>query len=113
MVAHFPRGQSAHRRLCGGHRHHRLVCARILASGPGAAVHRAKVSPGSSVLVIGTGGLGMNVIQGARIAGASTIIAADVFEEKLVRARALYFTTSCQVTLASKPLDTNCVGSIS
>lgn len=58
-----------------------------VAGGFGAAVHRAHVTPGSSVLVIGTGGVGMNVIQGARIAGATTIIAADVFDTKLARAR--------------------------
>jgi len=51
--------------------------------GYGAAVNRAKVRPGSSVLVIGTGGVGMNVIQGAKIAGASNIIAADIVDRKL------------------------------
>jgi NDMA-dependent alcohol dehydrogenase len=55
--------------------------------GFGAAVHRAKVTPGSSVLVIGTGGVGMNVIQGARVAGATTIIAADVVDSKLACAK--------------------------
>ena len=55
--------------------------------GFGAAVHRAKVTPGSSVLVVGVGGVGMNVIQGARIAGATTIIAADVVDSKLTRAK--------------------------
>jgi NDMA-dependent alcohol dehydrogenase len=51
--------------------------------GFGAAVNRARVTPGSSVLVIGLGGVGMNVIQGARAAGASTIIAADLVDRKL------------------------------
>jgi NDMA-dependent alcohol dehydrogenase len=57
-------------------------------SGFGAAVNRARVRPGSSVLVIGLGGVGMNVIQGAQVAGAATILAADVVEQKLAWARA-------------------------
>jgi NDMA-dependent alcohol dehydrogenase len=58
-----------------------------VAGGFGAAVHRAQVTPGSSVLVIGAGGVGMNVIQGARASGALTIIAADRVEQKLVWAK--------------------------
>lgn len=57
-----------------------------VAGGFGAAVHRARVTPGSSVLVVGAGGVGMNVVQGARIAGATTIIAADIVDYKLTRA---------------------------
>ncbi len=56
--------------------------------GFGAAVNRAKVTPGSSVLVIGVGGVGINVIQGAVAASATTIIAADVVERKLAWAEA-------------------------
>jgi Zn-dependent alcohol dehydrogenase len=52
-----------------------------------AAVTRARVRPGSSALVIGAGGVGMNVIQGARAAGATTIIAADLAPRKLEWAR--------------------------
>ena len=55
--------------------------------GFGAVVNRAKVTPGSSVLVIGAGGVGMNVIQGAAASGATTIIAADVVNRKLEWAR--------------------------
>ncbi len=51
--------------------------------GVGAAVNRAKVKPGSSVLVIGAGGIGSNIIQGARLSSASTIIAADIHDQKL------------------------------
>jgi NDMA-dependent alcohol dehydrogenase len=58
-----------------------------VAGGFGAAVHRARVTPGSSVLVVGAGGVGMNVIQGARIAGATSIIAADIVDSKLARAK--------------------------
>jgi S-(hydroxymethyl)glutathione dehydrogenase/alcohol dehydrogenase len=46
-------------------------------TGLGAALNTAAVTPGSSVAVIGCGGVGQSVIQGARIAGASVIIAID------------------------------------
>ncbi len=46
-------------------------------TGLGAALNTARVAPGSSVAVIGCGGVGQSVIQGARIAGAATIIAID------------------------------------
>ncbi len=56
-------------------------------AGVGAARNRAKVKPGDSVLVVGVGGDGMNVVQGARLCGASTIIAADIVQAKLDWAR--------------------------
>ncbi|WP_155056590.1 Zn-dependent alcohol dehydrogenase [Streptomyces blattellae] len=46
-------------------------------TGVGAVLNRAKVDRGDSVLVIGTGGIGLNVLQGARIAGALRIVAVD------------------------------------
>ena len=46
-------------------------------TGVGAALNTAKVAPGSTVAVIGCGGVGQSVVQGARIAGASRIIAVD------------------------------------
>ena len=46
-------------------------------TGVGAAVHTAKVEPGSSVVVIGCGGVGIAAIQGARVAGAAQIVAVD------------------------------------
>lgn len=52
-------------------------------TGVGAALYTAKVPGGSVVAVIGCGGIGLNVIQGCRLAGASRIIAVDVVEEKL------------------------------
>ncbi len=55
--------------------------------GFGAVVNRAKVTAGSSVLVIGVGGVGMNVIQGARACSATTIIAADIVDQKLAWAK--------------------------
>jgi S-(hydroxymethyl)glutathione dehydrogenase / alcohol dehydrogenase len=56
-------------------------------TGIGAVINTAKVQPGSSVVVIGCGGIGLNVIQGAALAGAERIIAVDVLENKLAYAR--------------------------
>jgi len=52
-------------------------------TGVGAAINTAEVDPGSSVLVIGCGGVGINVIQGAVLAGAATIVAVDQNPRKL------------------------------
>ena len=51
-------------------------------TGVGAALFTAKIKPGSTVAVIGCGGVGQSVIQGARIAGASRIFAIDPVEMK-------------------------------
>lgn len=56
-------------------------------TGAGAAINAAKVRPGSTVLVIGCGGVGLNVIQGAALSGAGMIIAADILDNKLALAR--------------------------
>ncbi|MEU9100445.1 Zn-dependent alcohol dehydrogenase [Streptomyces sp. NPDC048361] len=56
-------------------------------TGVGAVLNRAKVAIGESVVVIGTGGIGLNVIQGARIAGASVIVAVDTNPAKEPLAR--------------------------
>ena len=56
-------------------------------TGVGAALYNAKVHPGSSVAVVGCGGVGLNVIQGARIAGAAVIVAVDLSDTKLDFAR--------------------------
>ena len=56
-------------------------------TGVGSVINTAKVEPGSSVVVIGCGGVGLNVIQGAVLAGAGQIIAVDVLENKLGYAR--------------------------
>jgi S-(hydroxymethyl)glutathione dehydrogenase/alcohol dehydrogenase len=47
-------------------------------TGIGAVIHTAKVEPGSSVVVFGLGGIGLNVIQGARLVGADKIIGVDI-----------------------------------
>jgi S-(hydroxymethyl)glutathione dehydrogenase/alcohol dehydrogenase len=54
-----------------------------------AAINTARVEPGANVAVIGTGGVGLNVVQGARLAGAARIIAVDVRDNKLEFAREL------------------------
>jgi S-(hydroxymethyl)glutathione dehydrogenase/alcohol dehydrogenase len=56
-------------------------------TGVGAAINTAKVTPGSSVAVFGTGGIGLSIIQGARIAGARQIIAIDIADNKLEMAK--------------------------
>jgi S-(hydroxymethyl)glutathione dehydrogenase / alcohol dehydrogenase len=58
-----------------------LACGVI--TGVGAVVNTAKVKPSSSVVVIGTGGVGLNAIQGAALSGAFPIIAVDLLDEKL------------------------------
>jgi len=56
-------------------------------TGYGSVVNVAKVKSGSSVVVLGAGGVGLNVIQGARISGASKIIAIDINSTRLEMAR--------------------------
>lgn len=56
-------------------------------TGVGAAINTAKVEAGSTTAVFGAGGVGLNVIQGCAIAGASTIVAVDTAAEKLEMAR--------------------------
>ncbi len=52
-------------------------------TGVGAVVFDAKVEPGSNVVVFGLGGIGLNVIQGARMVGADKIIGIDINENKV------------------------------
>lgn len=52
-------------------------------TGYGSVLNAAKVKAGSSAVVLGTGGVGLNVIQGARIAGAAMIIAVDINPKRL------------------------------
>lgn len=56
-------------------------------TGVGAALNTAQVTPGSTVAVFGAGGVGISVIQGARIAGARQIIAVDLLDSKLANAK--------------------------
>jgi Zn-dependent alcohol dehydrogenase len=56
-------------------------------TGVGAALNTANIRPGDTVAVMGCGGVGLNVIQGARIAGAGKIVAIDMFDSKLEMAK--------------------------
>jgi len=58
-------------------------------TGVGAVLNTARVTPGSSVVVVGCGGVGQSVIQGARIAGAAQIVAIDPVAGKRESALAL------------------------
>jgi len=62
-----------------------LACGVI--TGAGAVLNTARVEPGAAVVVIGAGGVGLNSIQGARLAGADPIIAIDLSDDKLAVAR--------------------------
>ena len=58
-----------------------IACGVI--TGVGAVVNAAQMRPGQDAVVIGAGGVGLNAIQGARIAGARRIVAVDMLPEKL------------------------------
>ena len=62
-----------------------IGCAVI--TGVGAIFHTAKVEPGTTIAVIGCGGIGLSCIDGANIAGAGRIIAIDTLESKLEMAK--------------------------
>lgn len=78
-----------------------LACGVI--TGLGAVVNTAKVEPNSSVVVIGTGGVGLNAIQGAVLAGAYPIIAVDLLDNKLEAARAFGATHVINATQVESP----------
>ncbi|MEW2530064.1 Zn-dependent alcohol dehydrogenase [Streptomyces sp. NPDC047071] len=62
-----------------------IGCAVV--TGVGAVLNRARVAYGDSVVVIGAGGIGLNVLQGARIAGARPVVAVDANPDKEETAR--------------------------
>jgi S-(hydroxymethyl)glutathione dehydrogenase/alcohol dehydrogenase len=64
-----------------------LGCAAL--TGIGAVVFQGRPRPGATVLVVGAGGVGQFLVQGARIAGAAEIVCVDPIESRLVRAREL------------------------
>lgn len=69
-----------------------LGCAVL--TGVGAALNTAVILPGDTVAVVGCGGVGLNVIQGARLAGAGEIVAIDINPAKLELARVMGATTT-------------------
>jgi S-(hydroxymethyl)glutathione dehydrogenase/alcohol dehydrogenase len=62
---------------------HAAIIGCSVATGVGAVIRHANVEAGSNVLVVGCGGVGLNVVQGAKLAGAKTIIACDLLDNKL------------------------------
>lgn len=58
-----------------------------VATGVGAAMYTAAVRPGDTVAVFGAGGIGLCILQGARLCGASTIVAVDIQPQKLEQAK--------------------------
>ncbi|MDB5240806.1 MAG: histidine kinase, partial [Spirosoma sp.] len=75
-------------------------------TGYGSVVNAARVKAGSSVVVLGTGGVGLNVIQGARIAGAARIIGVDVNPNRLEMALSFGATA----TILANPEDSGLLG---
>jgi S-(hydroxymethyl)glutathione dehydrogenase / alcohol dehydrogenase len=67
-------------------------------TGLGAVFNTAKVPPGATVAVVGCGGIGLNVVQGAVVAGAARVIGVDVSDDKLERARAFGATDTVDAT---------------
>ncbi|MFY4719085.1 Zn-dependent alcohol dehydrogenase [Streptomyces sp. LaBMicrA B280] len=88
-------------------------------TGVGAVLNRARVRCGDSVVVIGTGGIGLNVLQGARLAGALRIVAVDANPAKAAMARefgATDFLTSADAVRELLPTGADhvfeCVGRV-
>jgi Zn-dependent alcohol dehydrogenase len=74
-----------------------LVACGVI-TGVGAVVNAAQLRAGQDVVVIGAGGVGLNAIQGARIAGARRIVAVDMSEDKLDVARSFGATDGVLAT---------------
>jgi S-(hydroxymethyl)glutathione dehydrogenase/alcohol dehydrogenase len=77
---------------------HACILGCGVMTGVGSVINSAKVQSGDSVVVLGCGGVGLSVIQGARIAGAKQIIALDKREESLARALSLGATHTWPIT---------------
>jgi S-(hydroxymethyl)glutathione dehydrogenase / alcohol dehydrogenase len=75
-----------------------IACAVM--TGTGAVVRDARVGPGSAVVVIGAGGVGLNAVQAAAVAGAAHVIAIDVAPAKLAAARAFGATATVDASAA-------------
>lgn len=75
-----------------------LISCAVL-TGYGSVMNTAKVTPGSRVVVFGCGGVGLNIIQGARMAGAKEIVAVDISPEKLELAKKVGATHGIDASL--------------
>ena len=80
-----------------------------VATGLGAVWNTCKVEPNSSVAVFGIGAVGLAVIQGAKAAGASRIIAVDINEAKFPQAVALGATDTVDSSKLDKPVQSHIV----
>jgi S-(hydroxymethyl)glutathione dehydrogenase / alcohol dehydrogenase len=80
-----------------------LACGVM--TGYGAVVNLAQVKPRSSVVVVGTGGVGLSAIQGARLSGAYPIIAVDVLDNKLEMARSMGATHTINSKKEKEPVN--------
>jgi Zn-dependent alcohol dehydrogenase len=83
-----------------------LVCGLAcgISTGLGAAMVRAEVAAGSSVVVVGSGGVGLSTMMGARVRGATMVIAVDVLARKLDKALELGLATHTVDASASDPV---------
>lgn len=72
-------------------------------TGVGAAINTAKVAPGDTVMVIGLGGIGISIVQGARIAGAARIIGVDMNEGRREQSRHFGVTDTVDPTAGEVP----------
>lgn len=79
-----------------------LACCVI--SGFGAVVHHARVTPTSGTVVVGCGGVGLNVIQTLKIVGAYPIIAVDIVDSKLEMAEAFGATHTVNSIIVKDPV---------
>src|SRR5262249_4179290 len=73
-----------------------LACGVV--TGVGAVVNTARVEPGATVVVLGCGGVGLNVVQGALLAGAEQIVAGDLLDARLHAATAFGATLGLNPT---------------
>ena len=72
-----------------------------VSTGLGAAINKAKVTPGSSVMVLGAGGVGLAAMLGARVVGAANVIAVDIADAKLTKAEQV----AADITINSSKVD--------
>lgn len=87
--------------------HAALVGCGVI-TGYGAVMHATRVMPGSRVAVVGCGGIGLNIVQTARLAGATTIVAVDRVPAKLDYARrmgATHLVDACENDPVAAVLD--------
>ncbi len=80
-----------------------LVSCGVM-TGAGSIMNRAQVRPGSTVVVFGCGGIGLNAIQAAALVGAWKIVAVDVFDQKLEWAKEFGATHTINASQVEDPV---------